>query len=270
MSVENTCEYCQKSFNSKYNFSRHITTCKKNPNKQITNTYTEADMLRKEIELLEKQLKDKDQLIQSLNLIIQSQKSTPVQKLSHKNEEPDKAVEPKYKTAIEKYIHVDCKEAMTIKEFVEYTRENFTLDDFKSIIMLKYERKYITMIKKMLEKIPKKNMPIQIKSNKLNNEEGYIKTEDEFERYFRSELLDQFKYLIEKNGRNNLRSIVLELFEEYQQTNDFRELTETEVFFARMSILGYEDNDNDSNIDKTPKKILTLHRNMLDLFMVNI
>ena len=55
MSVENTCEYCQKSFNSKYNFSRHITTCKKNPNKQITNTYTEADMLRKEIELLEKQ-----------------------------------------------------------------------------------------------------------------------------------------------------------------------------------------------------------------------
>ena len=263
----NHCEFCDKEFSNTQNCIRHSKTCKSNPDKKDTTTSsislkTQLLLKDKEIEMLKQQI----ELLQS----IQPQKNIPVQKSSHKNEEPDKAVEPKYKTAIEKYIHVDCKEAMTIKEFVEYTRENFTLDDFKSIVMLKYEKKYIAMIKKMLEKIPKKNMPIQIKSNKLNNEEGFIKTGDDFERYFRSELLDQFKYLIEKNGRNNLRSIVLELFEEYQQTNDFRDLTESEVFFARMSILGYEDNDNDSNIDKTPKKILTLQRNMLDLFMVNV
>ena len=210
-------------------------------------------------------LKQQIELLQSLLT-----KNIPVQKSSHKNEEPDKAVEPKYKTAIEKYIHVDCKEAMTIREFVDYTRENFTFDDFKSIVMLKYEKKYIAMIKKMLEKIPKKNMPIQIKSNKLNNEEGYIKTGDDFERYFRSELLDQFKYLIEKNGRNNLRSIVLELFENYKDTSEYNDLTASEKEFAMFSILGFEDNDNDQNIDKSVKKLLTLQRNMLDLFMVNV
>jgi len=260
------CEFCKKEFSNSQNCIRHSKTCKSNPDKK--DTITSSVSLKTQLLLKDNEIALLKQQIEFLLT-----KNIPVQKSTNQkfsNEEPDKAIEPKYKTPIEKYINIECKNSMTIREFVDYTRENFTIDDFKSIVMCKYERKYITMIKKMLETIPKKNMPIQIKSNKLNNEEGYIKTGDEFERYFRVELLDQFKCLIEKNGRNNLRSIVLELFEEYKQTNDFCELTESEVLFARMSILGYEDNDNDSDIDKFPKKLLTLQRNLLDLFMVNI
>lgn len=272
--MENICEYCQKSLKSIYYYNTHITTCKKNPNKQITNAYTEKDILLRDqkIEFLEQQIKDNKQQIEYLQLQL-AQKSVSIQKSSNQkltNEEPDKAVEPKYKTAIEKYIHVDCKDAMTYKEFINYTRENFTLENFKSIAMLKYEKKYIALIKKMLENIPKKNMPIQIKTNKLNNEEGYIKTGDEFERYFRSELLDQFKCLIEKNGKNNLRSIILDFFDDYKETTDYTNLTTAEKEFCMFSILGFEDNDNETNIDRFPKKLLTLQRNLLDLFMVNL
>lgn len=261
--MENICEYCQKSFKSMYYCNTHITTCKKNPNKKITNTYTEADIIikDKEIEMLKQQIE-----------FLLSQKSIPIQKSSNQklsNEEPDKAVEPKYKTAIEKYIHVDCKEAFNFRELVSFAKENFTLDDFKSVVMVKYEKKYIIMLKKIMEKIPKKNMPIQIKSNKLNNEEGYIKIGDEFERYFRAELLEKFKNLISGNGTKNLSNILQCLLSEYRETSEC-EFTETEDKHALMSILGYEDNDNDSDIDKQPKKLLTLQRNMLDLFMVNI
>lgn len=268
------CEFCQKSFKSVYYCNTHINTCKKNPNKQITNTYTETDILLRDqkIEFLEQQIKDNKQQIEYLQLQL-LQKSIPVQKSTNQkfsNEEPDKAVEPKYKTAIDKYIHIDCKDAMTIREFVDYTRENFTFENFKSIASQKYEKKYIFVIKKMLETIPKKNMPIQIKSNKLNNEEGYIKTVDEFEKYFRLELLDQLKILIEKNGRNNLRTILLELLDDYKESSEYKELTATEKEFCLLSILGFEDNDNESNIDKFPKKLLSLQRNMLDLFMVNL
>jgi hypothetical protein len=275
MSSENICEYCQKSFNSKYNFSRHITTCKKNPNKQITITYTESDMLRKEIELLEKQLKDKDQQLKDKDFIIltlQSQKNIPVQKLSNQklsNEEPDKAVEPKYKTPIDKYIHIDCKEALNFDTLIKFAKDNFTLQDFKSIVLQKYEKKYISMLKKLLEKIPKKNMPIQIKTNKLNNEEGYIKIGDNFERYFRAELYDQFKLLIGGNGRNNLSNILQCLLSDYKDLDEC-EFTESESVFANMSIIGFEEFDNETGIDKFPKKLLTLNRNILDLFMVNL
>jgi len=258
--MENICEYCQKSFKSMYYCNTHITTCKKNPNKKITNTYTEADMIikDKEIEMLKQQIE-----------FLLSQKSTSVQKSSHKNEEPDKAVEPKYKTAIDKYIHIDCKEAWTFEELISFAKENFTLDDFKSVVMVKFEKKYIIMLKKLMEKIPKKNMPIQIKSNKLNNEEGYIKTGDEFERYFRAELFDKLKYLIFGNGTKNLSNILQCLLSDYMETSEC-ELSETEDKYVRMSNMGFEDNDNDSDIDKYPKKLLTLQRNLLDLFMVNI
>jgi hypothetical protein len=262
--MENICEYCQKSFKSMYYCNTHITSCKKNPNKKITNTYTETDMLLKdkEIEMLKLQ-------IENFQLQL-SQKNTSVQKLSNQklsNEEPDKAVEPKYKTPIEKYINIECKEAMTINQFVEYTKENFTLDDFKSIVNSKYEKKYIAVIKKMLETIPKKNMPIQIKTNKLNNEEGYIKTDDNFERYFRNELLTKFKMFIDGNKRNNLQNILQCLLSEYKESNN---LSESENKYAIESLFGFEDNDNDSDIDRFPKKLLTLQRNILDLFMVNI
>lgn len=276
MSIENTCEYCQKSFNSKYNFNRHIITCKKNPNKTTTIIYTESDMLRKEIELLEKQIQDKDQQLKDKDLTIQSllsQKNISIQKLTNQklsNEEPDKAVEPKYKTPIEKYINIDCKDAMTINEFVEYTKKNFTVDDFKNVINLKYEKKYIAVIKKMLETISKKNMPIQIKTNKMNNEEGYIKIEENFEKYFRSELLTELKNLVGGNGRKNLSNILQCLYDDYKETPEYNNLSESERMFANMSMVGYEELDSDSDIDKFPKKLLALQRNMLDLFMVNI
>jgi hypothetical protein len=261
------CEFCEKTFSNNQNCIRHIKICKKN-----TSLVSNTEILLKDqkIEFLEQQLKDKEKQIETLiQTLLTSQKSTSVQKLSHKNEEPDKAVEPKYKTPIDKYINVDCKEAWTYQELILFAKENFTLDDFKSVVMVKFEKKYIIMLKKLMEKIPKKNMPIQIKSNKLNNEEGYIKTGDEFERYFRAELFDKLKYLIFGNGTKNLSNILQCLLSDYMETSECQ-LTETEDKYARMGILGYEDNDNDSDIDKFPKKLLTLQRNLLDLFMVNI
>jgi hypothetical protein len=267
------CEFCEKEFSNSQNCIRHSKTCKSNPDKKDTTTSsislkTQILLKDQKIEMLEQQLKDKDLTIQ----LLQIQKSTPVQKFSNQklsNEDPDKAIEPKYKTAIEKYINVDCKEAMNFEELILFAKENFTLDDFINVMMLKYERKYITMLKKLMEKISKKNMPIQIKSNKLNNEEGYIKIGDEFEKYFRSELSDKFKWLISGNGKKNLSNILQSLFIEYKQSSDF-DLSETESEFAMFSIMGIEDNDNDSNIDKQPKKIQTLHKNLMDLFMVNL
>jgi hypothetical protein len=260
----NHCEFCDKEFSNTQNCIRHSKTCKSNPDKKDTTTSsvslkTQLLLKDKEIEMLKQQI----ELLQS----IQPQKNIPVQKLSNKNEEPNKAVEPKYKTPIEKYINVDCKEAMSFCELIEYTKENFTVDDFKSIVLSKYEKKYIFIIKKMLETITKKNMPIQIKTNKLNNEEGYIKIGDDFERYFRTELLTKLKNLIDGNGRQNLQNILQCLLDKYKETNN---LSISENKFAIESIFGYEDNDNDSDIDRFPKKLLTLQRNMLDLFMVDI
>jgi hypothetical protein len=59
------CEYCEKTFKSKYNLKRHIDTCKSNPNKKIMNTYSETDMLKKEIELLKNQLLESEKARQS-------------------------------------------------------------------------------------------------------------------------------------------------------------------------------------------------------------
>jgi hypothetical protein len=258
------CEFCKKEFSNSQNCIRHSKTCKSNPDKKDTITSSvslKTQLLLKdnEIELLKQQIE-----------FLLSQKSTPVQKSSNQklsNEEPDKAVEPKYKTAIEKHIHIECKDAMTILEFVDYTRENFTLENFKSVVIQKYEKKYISVIKKMLETIPKKNMPIQIKTNKLNNEEGYIKTGDEFEKYFRTELYEEFRSLIHKNGRNNLSNILQSLFDEYKTTNEYRDLKDTEKKYVLQTILGHEDDDEK---DMYPKKLLTLQRNLLDLFMVNL
>ena len=138
------CEFCEKLFSNSQNCIRHTKICKKN-----ISTISNTDILIKDKEI--QMLKQQIELLQSLLT-----KNIPVQKSTNQkfsNEEPDKAIEPKYKTPIEKYINIECKNSMTIREFVDYTRENFTIDDFKSIVMCKYERKYITMIKKMTKMV---------------------------------------------------------------------------------------------------------------------
>jgi small-conductance mechanosensitive channel len=117
-----------------------------------------------------------------------------------------------------------------------------------------------------MQKSQLKDAAIELQ-NKLNNEEGYIKTDDNFERYFRNELLTKFKMLIDGNKRNNLQNILQCLLSEYKESNN---LSESENKYAMESLFGFEDNDNDSDIDRFPKKLLTLQRNILDLFMVNI
>jgi hypothetical protein len=185
-------------------------------------------------------------------------------------EEPDKAVEPKpqvikFKNPTERYIKVECKEALTMNELITEARTNFKLEDFKKIASQKYERKYTSLMRKVLESIPKEKRPIQIKCNKPKNEEGYVKTEDGFKKYYGNELFQKIKEILTGNGKNNIQNIMSMLLSDFKETSQYRELKEEDQLFCSLSILGFEENDEK---DMTDKKVNILQKSILDLFMI--
>ena len=205
---------------------------------------------------------------------IQQVVQQPIQEVENiiisSQEEPDKAVEPKpqvikFKNPTERYIKVECKEALTMNELITEARTNFKLEDFKKIASHKYERKYLAVMRKVLESIPKEKRPIQIKNNKPKNEEGYVKTEDGFKKYYGNELLQKIKELVSANGKNNIQNIMSMLLSDFKETQQYRELKDEDQLFCSMSIMGFEENDER---DMTDKKVNILQKSILDLFMI--
>ena len=307
---DRVCSHCDKEFKTVYNCERHIKTCKKNltPKKENTESMerilldTTEQLLREQIEMLKEQLKVKDEQINNLIEKLNNSSSNsnkqylqPIQKPrkeikefpqeelklnlpeeenKENNKEEVKEITPIIKmkiTPVQNYIQNDCKEAYTLNELLSEVNEVFTVEDYQKIALSKYEKKYLTLIKKAFENLPKNKYPIQIIKNKKGVEEGYIKTDDGFEKHHGYDLIEKINFFIQgKKGycEGGLQQVLLNVNSEYQQTSHYNSLdfeSRTDVY---MSLLGCEDNDEKKDLEH--KKNTALIKNILDLCMVSL
>jgi hypothetical protein len=307
---DRVCSHCDKEFKTVYNCERHIKTCKKNltPKKENTESMekilldTTEQLLREQIEMLKEQLKIKDEQINNLIEKINNSSSNsnkqyiqPCQKprkelkefpqeelklnlpeteIKENNKEEVKEISPVIKmkiSPVENYIKNNCNEAYTLNELISEVNEVFTVEDYQKISLSKYEKKYLTIIKKAFENIPKNKYPIQVIKNKKGAEEGYIKTENGFEKHYGNELIEKINFFIQgKKGYcdGGLQQVLLNINLEYSYTQHYKSLdieTRTEVY---MSLLGCEDNDENKNLEH--KKNTALIKSILDLCMVSL
>jgi hypothetical protein len=300
--MENTkkmfCSYCEKEFNNRQNKSKHEKICK-------SNSKTQENILTQQIEFYKEQLKQKDeqykeqlkqkdeqlkqkdeQLKQKDDLIkdliekvsapsCQVIQTTPVNMkkiydLSMNLTSQNKVVEEQppevvYKNKYDKWIYVECKDALTLVEFIEHINEIVTPEMFNIIAMKSFESKYLYILKEGFKLLDKKQYPIQIKSISFNKEEGYIKTDNGFEKVFRSELYDKLKRFV----TYNLKNLLLPKRTDYTTTSQFKKLDLEDRQFVSASILGFEDND-DKGKDYRDKKINTLVKSIIDLCMIPV
>lgn len=267
---------------------------------------TTEQLLREQIEMLKEQLKIKDEQINNLIEKLNNSSSNsnkqyiqPIQKPRREIKEfpqeelklnlPEeenkeinkeiikeeiKEISPVIKmkiSPVQNYIQNNCKDAFTLNELISEVNEVFTVEDYQKILLSKYEKKYLTLIKKAFENIPKNKYPIQVIKNKKGAEEGYIKTEDGFEKHYGNELIEKINFFIQgKKGYcdGGLQQVFLNVNSEYQKTSHYKALdieTRTDVY---MSLLGCEDNDENKNFEH--KKNTALIRNIIDLCMVSL
>jgi hypothetical protein len=284
--MENTkkifCQHCEKDFNNRQNKSKHEKICKSNPK---TQEISQEDILKQQIEFYKEQLKQKDEQLKQKDDLIkeliekvsaptcQVIQTTPVKmkqiydlsmNLTSQNrvieEQPPEVV---YKNKYDKWIYVDCKDALTLDEFIEQINEIVTPEMFDIIAMKPFKSKYLYILKEGFKLLDKKQYPIQIKSNSFNKEEGYIKTDNGFEKVFRSELYDKLKRFI----TYSLTNLLLPKRTTYTTTQQFQKLDLEDRQFVSASILGFEDNDDKGN-DYREKKITILVKSIIDLCMI--
>jgi hypothetical protein len=175
-------------------------------------------------------------------------------------EQPTEVV---YKNKYDKWVYVDCKDALTLDEFIEHINEIVTPEMFDIIAMKSFESKYLYILKEGFKLLNKKQYPIQIKSISFNKEEGYIKIDNGFEKVFRSELYDKLKRFV----TYNLKNLLLPKRTTYTTTPQFNKLDLEDRQFVSASILGFEDID-DKGKDYRDKKINTLVKSIIDLCII--
>lgn len=284
--MENTkkifCQHCEKEFNNRSNKSKHEKICKENPKTQET---SQEDILKQQIEFYKEQLKQKDEQLKQKDDLIkeliekvsaptcQVIQTTPVKmkqiydlsmNLTSQNRiVEEQSTEVVYKNKYDKWIYVDCKDAFTLDEFIEQINEIVTPEMFEIIAMKPFKSKYLYILKEGFKLLDKKQYPIQIKSNSFNKEEGYIKTDNGFEKVFRSELYDKLKRFI----TYSLTNLLLPKRTTYTTTPQFQKLDLEDRQFVSASILGFEDNDDKGN-DYREKKITILVKSIIDLCMI--
>jgi len=169
-----------------------------------------------------------------------------------------------FKSKYDRWIKNDCKDALTIKELVELANKTITEKDFEKISLKKYEHKYLYVFKETISKLKKNQLPIQIKNNKPNQEEGYIKTEDGFEKVFRTDLYCKIKEFI----KNGLQKILITKRQQFIDTPEFQKMNDEQQPYTIFSILGVEDNDDGKDLQE--KKLMTLTKSIVDLCIIPV
>jgi len=287
--MENTktfvCQYCEKDFNNRQNKSKHEKICKSNPK---TQEITQEDILKQQIEFYKEQLKQKDEIIKQKDDLIkeliekvsapscQVIQTSPVKmkqiydlsmNLTSQNrvvEEP----EPKevvYKSKYDKWVYVDCKDALSFVDFLKRIDNAITDEVYELIVMKSFYHKYLYVIKEGFKDLEKNQFPFQIKNNGNGKEEGYIKIENNFEKIYRTDLFDKITKFIKCKLINMLNTKQIR----FLTSQAYNALDAEDQTFTSVSIHGFEDLDPTGK-DTREKKINTLVKYIVDFCMIHI
>lgn len=279
------CSYCEKEFNNRQNKSKHEKICKSNPKTQET---SQEDILKQQIEFYKEQLKQKDEQLKQKDDLIkeliekvsapscQVIQTTPVNmkqiydlsmNLTSQNKviDPQETKEVVYKSKYDKWTYVDCKDALTLVEFNERIVNAITDEVYEIIAMKSFYHKYLYVIKEGFKDLEKNQFPIQIKHNGNGKEEGYIKINDKFEKFYRTDLFEKITKFIKCSLMNVLNTKQTKFF----GSDAFNKLDCEEQTYTSVSIHGYEDLDPTGK-DSREKKINALVKYIIDFCMIPI
>jgi hypothetical protein len=298
-----SCQYCEKNFTNKQNKKRHEKICTQRENTPQENILTQQiefykEQLKQQEEQYKEQLKQKDeqykeqlkqkdeQLKQKDDLIkeliekvsapsCQVIQTTPVKMkqiydLSMNFTTQNKVVEEQqpevvYKNKYDKWVFVDCKDALSLVDFLERIDKAITDEVYDIIAMKSYYHKYLYILKEGFKDLEKNQFPIQIKQNGNGKEEGYIKIDDKFEKFYRTDLFEKITKFIKSKMMNMLNSKQTR----YMSSEEYNKLDNEDQTYTTASIHGFEDLDPTGK-DTREKKIITLVKYMIDFCMIPV
>jgi hypothetical protein len=266
------CQHCEKDFTNKQNKKRHERICI-----QRVNTPQE-DMLKQQIEFYKEQLKQKDEVIKDLIEKVSAPSCQVIQTspvnmkkiydLSMNLTSQNKVIDPQevvYKSKYDKWVYVDCKDALTLVEFIERIDNAITDEVYDIIAMKSYYHKYLYVLKEGFKDLEKNQFPIQIKHNGNGKEEGYIKLDDKFEKFYRTDLFEKITKFIKFKLMNILNSKQANFF----HSDAFNKLDSEEQTYTSVSIHGFEDLDPTGK-DTREKKMNALVKYIIDFCMIPV
>jgi hypothetical protein len=154
-----TCENCNKSYCDRSGLWRHSKKCK--PNNEVMELQNTISLKDKEIEMLREQI----EMLKSQNELLIKQISTPqITNIDMSNNK----VENKQTFNLNFYLNETCKNAITVKQFIEKI-PTLLLSEFEKFIVqgkgdksIHKTKEVASLMKKELEKYPKVERPIQI------------------------------------------------------------------------------------------------------------
>jgi len=286
------CQYCEKNFTNKQNKKRHEKICTQRENTPQENILTQQiefykEQLKQQEEQYKEQLKQKDEQLKQKDDLIkeliekvsaptcQVIQTTPVKMkqiydLSMNFTTQNKVVEEQqpevvYKNKYDKWVYVDCKDALSLVDFLKRIDKAITDEVYDIIAMKSYYHKYLYILKEGFKDLEKNQFPIQIKHNGNGKEEGYIKIDDKFEKFYRTDLFEKITKFIKSKIMNLLNSKQTR----YMNSEEYNKLDNEDQTYTTASIHGFEDLDPTGK-DTREKKIITLVKYMIDFCMIPV
>jgi len=174
--------------------------------------------------------------------------------------------QPEIKNKYDRWIQVDCKDALNINEFIERMNEIVTQEMYDTISQKPFQSKYLYVIKETFKTLDSNKYPIQIKNNGSNKEEGYIKMEDKFEKVYRTNLYEKLGRLV----KYTIKNVLLTKHAIYLQSREYNRLDDEDKTLINATLLGFEEVYENGSTDSRERKINTLVKSIIDLCMMPV
>jgi len=174
--------------------------------------------------------------------------------------------QPEIKNKYDRWLQVDCKDALNIDEFISRMSEIVTQEMYVSICSRTFLSKYLYVIKETFKTLQTNEYPIQIKCNTTNKEEGYIKTDDKFEKIYRTNLYEKLGRLV----KYRIKNVLLTQHAIYTQSREYNRLDEEEKTAINSTLFGLEEVWESGGNDNSNKKINSLVKSIIDLCMMPV
>ena len=174
--------------------------------------------------------------------------------------------QPEIKNKYDRWIQIDCKDALNIDEFIVRMSEIVTQDVYITIAQKPFVGKYLYVIKETFKMLQTNQYPIQIKSNATNKEEGYIKVDDKFEKVYRTNLYERLGRLVKYKVKN----VLLTQHAIYTQSREYNRLDEEEKTAIYATLFGLEEVWESAGTDGSTRKVTSIVKSIIDLCMIPV